>query len=299
MVAGDSTAYAPSMHPTIRTIKTNKSSATVFPSCGLTMWTLQTFAWLLFLLGTATRPNHSNPPLEAAYVVQKAHALDDTNLPVVQKAQALSDNPHSVQKALSLNYTPTVAQRALALNDDTSYYYKSIYRDVYADSTTVADAVMVEISWWPPNNKNVELMSHDENHTSRQHDSETYESGLNGQHRVVRPYTSIEIKISASQHQRNRCVETQSHSPWTQIERRNDKSETGVSVYKHQRSHPLQIDVQRLPRCNKSEDEQQSERFISEPIHLERSETAVKTSSAYVNRRLGSPKLSTPMYQYQ
>jgi len=107
------------------------------------MWTLQTFAWLLFLLGTATRPNHSNPPFEAAYVVQKAPALDDTNHPVVQKAQALSDNPHSVQKALSLNYTPTVAQRALALNDDTSYYYKSIYRDAYTDSTIVADAVMV------------------------------------------------------------------------------------------------------------------------------------------------------------
>ena len=102
MVAGDSTAYAPSMHPTIRTIKTNKSSATVFPSCGLTMWTLQTFAWLLFLLGTATCPNHSNPPLEVARVVQKAPALDDTTFPVVQRALALSDNLHSVQKALSL-----------------------------------------------------------------------------------------------------------------------------------------------------------------------------------------------------
>ena len=209
MVAGDSTAYAPSMHPTILTIRTNKSSATVFPSCESTMWALRTLAWLLFLLGTANCPNHSNPPFKVAYVVQKALALDDPNLPVVQKAQALSDKLHSVQKALSLNYTPTVDQRALALNDDTSYYYKSIYRDVYANSTTVADAVMVEISWLLPNNKNVESRFHNEDHTSRQHDSETDESGLNGRPRIVRPYDRIETENSASQHQRNRCDETQ------------------------------------------------------------------------------------------
>ena len=119
----------------------------------------------------------------------------------------------------------------------------------------------------PHNNKNVELMSHDENHTSRQHDSETYESGLNGRPRVVLLYDPIETENSASQHQRNRCDETQSNSLWTHFERRNDGYETCISVCKRQRSYPLRIDVQRFSRCNKSEDEQQLERFISEPIH--------------------------------
>ena len=216
MVAGDSTAYAPSMHSTILTIRTNKSSAIIFPSYELTMWTLQTFAWLLFLLETATCSNHSNPPSGVAPVVQRAPALDDTILPVVQRALALSDNLYSVQKALllSLNYTPTVDQRAFALNDNASYY-KLIYHDAYASSITSVGTAMVQFSELLPNNKNVEIMLQSKNHIVRQHDFETDEPGLNKRLRIVRPYDQIETEKSASQLQQNRRDRLQLSPTWT------------------------------------------------------------------------------------